>query len=163
MQWFANRRGRFAWPQLCDRPVRYSDTLPTLCSAAPGPVPRYGAPRVSLDSDSLACFRESPGPVWSPSVFRLLFLCSPSRPLQVPHTPVLAYQFTTIRIRETKAHNQRHALPSELRTCESHGPPPLEEPALRPRIPRPLYMRPPSPPRNRFVPPRLAPKQQPAV
>lgn len=90
IQWFANRRGRFAWPQLCDRPVRYSDTLPTLCSAAPGPVPRYGAPRVSLDSDSLSCFQGQ----WSPSVFRLppLPLPSPSLPTYLgPHTPVLAY------------------------------------------------------------------------
>lgn len=122
IQWFANRRGRFAWPQLCDRPVRYSDTLPTLCSAAPGPVPRYGAPRVSLDSDSLSCFQGQ----WSPSVFRLppLPLPSPSHPTYLgPHTPVLAYHFTTIRIRETKAHNQRHALPSELRGHANPTPP----------------------------------------
>lgn len=94
------------------------------------------APRLPVQRLPVLFPREPMAGQWSPSVFRLPSLPSSALPLPPyvgPPTPVLAYHFTTIRIRETKAHNQRHALPSELRECESH--PPLKS---RPSVPESL-------------------------
>jgi hypothetical protein len=126
------------------------------CVRLPQAPYRATAPRVSLDSDSLVLFPRDP----AQSGFSSFALSPFSLPPIVSHHPRLSIPF---RDDQNPINQGAQSAPCPAKRIEGMRiPPPQEEPALRPRIP-PLYMRPPSPPRNRFVPPRLAPDQQPAA